>query len=316
MANKKIIIILISVSAIFMALYIGFGMNSNNFSYFFSRRFTRLLAIILVALTISISTVIFQALTNNRILTPSMLGFDSMYMLTQTTFAFVLGSNSIFIENQQINFFVTLLVMVVFSTILYGVLFKKLGNELVSLLMIGIILSTLFRSISSFFQMIIDPNEFSIIQDKSFASFNNMNTNVLWVALAISLITIIIIIDDFIKIDVIALGKDHSINLGINYNKHLNKYLIVISILIAVATALVGPIMFLGLLVVNIAKTISKTYKHTSLIMLSFLLSLVLLVGGQFVIERLLNFAIPLSIIINFAGGIYMLYLLKKEMTL
>src|SRR5690606_26030255 len=202
------------------------------------------------------------------------------------------------------------------STLLYGVLFKKMGNNLISMLMIGIILSTLLRSISSFLQMIIDPNEFSIIQDKSFASFNNMNTNILWFALALSAIIFILISDEFKKLDIIALGREHAINLGINYNQHMRKYLIVISFLIAIATALVGPIMFLGLLVVNIARGMSKTYKHTSLILLSFLLSIVLLVGGQFFLERIFNFALPLSIVINFAGGIYMLYLLKKEMTI
>ena len=110
-----------------------------------------------------------------------MLGFDSMYMLTQSAVIFILGSGSFLIVNQYANFITSLVVMVTLSTLLYGVLFKKMGNQLISMLMIGIILSTLFRSLSSFFQMVIDPNEFSIIQDKSFASFNNMNTNILWV---------------------------------------------------------------------------------------------------------------------------------------
>lgn len=316
MADKRTVWILSIISIFFIILYVVVGMNSNNLNYFLPRRLTRVIAIILVALTISVSTVKFQALTNNRILTPSMLGFDSMYMLTQTTFVFVLGSNSTLVTSPIINFLITLGIMVLFATLLYGVLFNKMGNQLVSMLMIGIILSTLFRSFTSFFQMIIDPNEFSVIQDRSFASFNNMNTNILWIALAISLIIFIIISDEFKKLDVIALGKDHAINLGINYNLHMRKYLVVISFLIATATALVGPIMFLGLLVVNMARAISKTYKHTSLILLSFLLSLVLLVGGQFMLERIFNFALPLSIIINFVGGIYMLNLLKKEMTI
>jgi iron complex transport system permease protein len=243
-----------------------------------------------------------------------MLGFDSMYMLTQSAVIFILGSGSFLIVNQYANFITSLVVMVTLSTLLYGVLFKKMGNQLISMLMIGIILSTLFRSLSSFFQMVIDPNEFSIIQDKSFASFNNMNTNILWVVLFITLIILVYISDEFKKIDIIALGKDHAINLGINYDKNMRKYLIIISFLIAVATALVGPIMFLGLLVVNMARAISKTYKHTSLIFISFLLALIFLVGGQFLLERVFNFSVPLSIVINFIGGIYMLFLLRKEM--
>ncbi len=314
MVNKKSIIILTIITIILIALYVFLGISSSNFGYFFPRRLTRILGIIIVAFTISISTVIFQAFTNNRILTPNMLGFDSMYMLTQSAVIFILGSGSFLIVNQYANFITSLVVMVTLSTLLYGVLFKKMGNQLISMLMIGIILSTLFRSLSSFFQMVIDPNEFSIIQDKSFASFNNMNTNILWVVLFITLIILVYISDEFKKIDIIALGKDHAINLGINYDKSMRKYLIIISFLIAVATALVGPIMFLGLLVVNMARAISKTYKHTSLIFISFLLALIFLVGGQFLLERVFNFSVPLSIVINFIGGIYMLFLLRKEM--
>lgn len=314
MVNKKSIIILTIITIILIALYVFLGISSSNFGYFFLRRLTRILGIIIVAFTISISTVIFQAFTNNRILSPNMLGFDSMYMLTQSAVIFILGSGSFLIVNQYANFITSLVVMVTLSTLLYGVLFKKMGNQLISMLMIGIILSTLFRSLSSFFQMVIDPNEFSIIQDKSFASFNNMNTNILWVVLFITLIILVYISDEFKKIDIIALGKDHAINLGINYDKNMRKYLIIISFLIAVATALVGPIMFLGLLVVNMARAISKTYKHTSLIFISFLLALIFLVGGQFLLERVFNFSVPLSIVINFIGGIYMLFLLRKEM--
>ena len=314
MGNEKTIWILSAISILLIFLYVVIGITSINFSYFFPRRITRIIGICIAASTISVSTVIFQALTNNRILTPSMLGFDSMYMLTQTTVVFVLGSSSILITNQYVNFLISLVVMVSLSTILYGVLFKKMGNQLISMLMIGIILSTLFRSLTSFFQMVIDPNEFSVIQDKSFASFNNMNTNLLWIALVLTLIIFVLISDEFKKVDIIALGKDHSINLGINYNLHMRKYLIIISFLIAIATALVGPIMFLGLLVVNMAKGLSKTYKHASLILISFLLSITLLVGGQFILERVINFSVPLSIVINFVGGVYMLYLLKKEM--
>lgn len=316
MVNKKTISILTIITLLLIALYIFLGISKSNFGYFFPRRVTRVLGIIIAAFTISISTVIFQALTNNRILTPSMLGFDSMYMLTQTILIFVLGSSSFIIVNQYANFFTSLAVMVLFSTFLYGLLFKKLGNQLISMLMIGIILSTLFRSLSSFLQMVIDPNEFSIIQDKSFASFNNMNTNILWVALFFTLIIFVYISDEFRKIDVIALGKDHAVNLGINYDKTMRKYLIIISFLIAIATALVGPIMFLGLLVVNMSRALSKTYKHTNLLIISFLLSLVFLVGGQFLLERVFNFAVPLSIVINLIGGIYMLYLLRKEMVI
>lgn len=313
MGNKKIYVFLLLVSLLLVCLYLLVGLDFQIARYMLSRRITRLLGILLVAVTVGVSTVIFQTLTNNRILTPSMLGLDSMYMLIQTVIVFFLGSSSVFIRSSELNYFISILLMVSISVFVYYFLFQKLGNNLMGLLLFGMILSTLFRSFTSFLQMIIDPNEFSLIQDSSFASFNNMSTDVLWISLVVVAVCIAFLSEEFLKVDIVSLGKDHAINLGIPYNSIQKKYLIYISILIAVSTALVGPILFLGLLVVNIARQITKTYKHKDLAILSVLIGVIFLVFGQLLLERVFQFAIPLSIFINFIGGLYMLILLKRE---
>ncbi|MGL5086144.1 MAG: iron chelate uptake ABC transporter family permease subunit, partial [Clostridium sp.] len=78
-------------------------------------------------------------------------------------------------------------------------------------------------------------------------------------------------------------------------------------------TALVGPITFLGILVVNLSYEMMKSYKHSFIIPCSILISIIALVGGQFVVERILNYNSKISIIINFVGGIYFIYLLLKQ---
>lgn len=313
MGNKKLYITLAMISIFLIALYLLVGIDFNILNFMLSRRITRLLGIILVAVTVGISTVIFQSLTNNRILTPSMLGLDSMYMLTQTLFIFFFGSSSLFARSSEVNYLVSIVFMVGVSVFLYQFLFKILGNNLMGLLLFGMILSTLFRSFTSFFQMIIDPNEFSLIQDSSFASINNMNTSILWISLIIVAVCVALLSEEFLKVDIVALGRDQAINLGISYSKTQKKYLIYIAILIAVSTALVGPILFLGLLVVNIARQITKTYKHKDLAILSILIGIIFLVFGQLLLERVFQFSIPLSVFINFIGGLYMLVLLKQE---
>ena len=162
-------------------------------------------------------------------------------------------------------------------------------------------------------QMMIDPNEFLHIQDSMFASFNSINTEIL--ALSIILIIAIAIYSfKYLKIwDVLSLGRDNAINLGIEYDSIVQKMLIMVVILISISTALVGPITFLGLLVVNLAREFLKTYEHKYLIIGSTLLSIVALVGGQLLIERVFNFGTPISVIINFVGGVYFIYLLLKE---
>ena len=109
------------------------------------------------------------------------------------------------------------------------------------------------------------------------------------------------------------LGREIAINLGINHDKLSKKLLLVVAVLVSISTALVGPITFLGLLVVNLSYQFFKTYKHSYLITGSVLISIIALVGGQFIVERILNFSTTVSIIINFIGGLYFIYLLLKE---
>ncbi len=102
-------------------------------------------------------------------------------------------------------------------------------------------------------------------------------------------------------------------NLGVNYDRIVMNVLILSSILIATSTALVGPIMFFGLIVANLSYQFFATYKHTVLIAGASLISIVALIGGQFIVEHIFEFSTTLSVIINFIGGVYFIYLLLKE---
>ncbi|WP_276676016.1 iron chelate uptake ABC transporter family permease subunit, partial [Caldibacillus debilis] len=77
--------------------------------------------------------------------------------------------------------------------------------------------------------------------------------------------------------------------------------------------ALAGPVTFLGLLVANLSYEYLKTYRHRELILGAILISIIALVGGQWIVERVFSFSTTLSVIINFIGGIYFIYLLLKE---
>ena len=109
---------------------------------------------------------------------------DSLYLLLQTFLIFVFGSTSFFIVNANVNFLLSVGLMIIFAALLYKVLFKREGNNnIYLLLLVGIIFGTFFESLSSFMQVLIDPNEFMIVQDQMFASFNNVNTEVLFIAI-------------------------------------------------------------------------------------------------------------------------------------
>ncbi|MFR3911221.1 MAG: iron chelate uptake ABC transporter family permease subunit [Clostridium paraputrificum] len=312
MKHKKLLLGLGIAATILVAIFLFIGLNANNFDYALSRRIPKIIAMILVGISIGFSSLVFQTITNNRILTPSILGLDSLYVLLQTTLIFILGSGSGVVNGKNANFVISIIIMI-FSSLIYKFLFRKNSNNIFSLLLIGVVCGTLFESLTTFMQVLIDPLEFQMVQDKMMASFNNINTEILLISTVVIALCIVFSMD-FLKIlDVMSLGRDEAINLGVDYDKVTKKTLVVIVILTSVSTALVGPITFLGLLVVNIARQLVKTYKHSELGLATGFISVIALIGGQLIVERILNFGMTIGVIINFVGGIYFIYLVKKE---
>lgn len=312
MRNQTKLQVMATLSVLFIGLYLLYDLNGS-FDYALPRRAIKVLAMLITGASIAYATVVFQTITHNKILTPSIMGLDSLYQLLQTVLIFMLGSTHIALVNKQVNFFLSTAVMIVFALLLYQVLFKKGNQPIYFLLLVGIVIGTFFSSISTFMQVLIDPNEFLRIQDRMFASFNNVGTDLVWVALILTGILILWSARSHNYLDVVSLGRDTAVNLGVPYDKIVRKMLIVSAVLIAISTALVGPITFFGLIVANLSYQFMKSYKHNVIITSAILMSFVALIGGQFIVERVFGFSTTLSVIINFIGGIYFIYLLLKE---
>lgn len=311
MTNRKKIILLTSLMVVLIMLYLFLGLEGN-ISYILTRRATRMLAIIMTGAVIAVATIIFQTITNNRLLTPSLIGLDSLYQLMQTFIIFFYGSTSITVANQNLNFVLSVALMIVFALVLFHILFKR-DHNVYLILLIGLIFGTFFQSLTTFMQVLIDPNEFLIIQNRMFASFNNVQTELLYLALGLLVITFLYLIRFYKYLDVLSLGKEHAVNLGVEYDSIVQRLMIIVAILISIATALVGPITFLGILVVNVTYEMFKTYRHSILLTATIIISVLALVGGQLVVERIFSFSTTLSVIINLIGGSYFLYLILKE---
>ncbi|HEF9081145.1 TPA: iron chelate uptake ABC transporter family permease subunit [Campylobacter coli] len=307
--RKKILIL--AFLTLIMALVFVFAGLKDFDEYALKNRFLQIAAIVIVAICIAISTVIFQTLCNNKILTPAIIGLDSLYMLLQSALVFSLGSANLSVYRNDINFLITLACMVVFSLGLYKILFSS-DKSIYLIMLLGLIFGTLFSTLSSFFEILIDPDEFMIIQGRMFASFDNVAFNVLALAYIVTLLSFIWIFRYMKFLDPLSLGKDLSINLGINYQKISKHLMIIIAILTSISTALVGPITFLGLLVVNITYELFKTAKHSILLLACILISILALLGGVFFVSRIFDYNTTISVIINFLGGIYFIYLVLK----
>src|SRR5690625_753998 len=102
MDYKKKTIILATVALLLSVLYIFYNLTEN-INYILPRRIIKIVAIVLTGGVIAFSTTIFMTITNNRILTPSIMGLDSLYMLTQTFIIYIFGSKTLVLMSSHVK---------------------------------------------------------------------------------------------------------------------------------------------------------------------------------------------------------------------
>ena len=276
-------------------------------------RLTKLAALLLVAYAVGVSTQLFQTLTNNPILTPSILGFDALYMFLQTLLVFALGGVGYTSLPAVGKFGFELAVMMGGSLLLFYTLVKQGGRDLSRMILIGVIFGILFRSLSSLLSRMIDPEEFTAAQANMFATFNTVHSELLGIGAIVLLISAAVIWRERHRLDVYLLGRNQAINLGINYTRNTLWLLLWIAALVATATAVVGPVSFFGLLVAALANHFSPSVKHSVRLPMTFCVGGILLVGGQTIFEHFLGMQAVLSVVVEFAGGLVFLYLVLKK---
>ena len=310
---KLIVIALIAIIIVAAFLFIGVKFHNHKLlRYAMKLRIPKVIAMIITAFAIGAATIIFQSVINNTIVTPCLLGMNALYTLIHTSVVFVLGSGSILFTNDNLSFLVDLVLMGIIATVVYSWLFKMTGHNVLYVLLVGTVLTSFFSSIQSTLTRVMDPNEYDTLLTSLVASFSNINSGIIIFSVIILALIVVIFRKEFALLDVITLGKEQAINLGVDYDRCIIRLLLAITLCIAVATAMVGPISFLGLIIANISRQLLKTYRHTQLIAGAALMGVIALIGGQFIVERVFVYSIPISVFITVAGGIYFLYLILK----
>lgn len=310
---KLIVIALIAIIIVAAFLFIGVKFHNHKLlRYAMKLRIPKVIAMIITAFAIGAATIIFQSVINNTIVTPCLLGMNALYTFIHTSVVFVLGSGSILFTNDNLSFLVDLVLMGIIATVLYSWLFKMTGHNVLYVLLVGTVLTSFFSSIQSTLTRVMDPNEYDTLLTSLVASFSNINSGIIIFSVIILALIVVIFRKELALLDVITLGKEQAINLGVNYDRCIRRLLLAVTLCIAVATAMVGPISFLGLIIANISRQLLKTYRHTQLIAGAALIGVIALIGGQFIVERVFVYSIPISVFITVAGGIYFLYLILK----
>lgn len=311
--NLRKVLILIGVVITVALMYQFIHIDSRYFSYAMKIRTPKLITMVITAFCIGSASIVFQTVINNTIVTPCLLGMNSLYSLIHTGTVFVFGSASLLVTTKNLSFVIDLVLMGVASTLIYSYLFKKTKYNVLYVLLAGTVMATLFSSITSTLIRVMDPNEYDTLQNALIAGFQRVNSGIIGISLLLILVVVLALRKDLALLNVIALGKEQAINLGVNYDRTIRRLLLGVTLFIAIATAMVGPISFLGLMIANLSRQLFKTYRHGYLIWGSALMGMVILLGGQALIEHVFAFNTTIAVFIQVGGGAYFLYLLLKN---
>lgn len=311
--RKLILMILLTLAAAaaYMLVDVRFD-KPKLFWYAMKIRAPKLAVMLITAFAIGGASIVFQSIINNTIVTPCLLGMNSLYTLIHTSIVFFAGSSSLFATNNNVAFLVDLALMAFSAMVIYSYLFKKTGHNVLYVLLIGTVLTSFFGSIQSTMIRIMDPNEYDNLLATLVASFSNVNSEIILLSIVALAAVIFALRKELAILDVLTLGKHQAINLGVDYDRCIRRLLLGVTVCIAVATAMVGPISFLGLIIANLSRQLLKTYRHTQLVAGSALFGMIVLVGGQLIVEHVFTYSIPVSVFITVGGGAYFLYLLLR----
>ena len=301
-------LLLAAACVLFMTLNI-----KGSWDYALPHRATKLAALVMAAYAVGVSTLLFQTITGNPILTPSVLGFDSMYIFLQTLLVALLGGIGYTLLPLAGKFTLEMAAMLGGSVLLFRLLLREGGQDLTRMILIGVIFGVLFRSLSSLLQRLIDPEEFATVQTNLFASFNTVNEKMLWFGAVVMVVSAVFIWRERYRLDVHLLGRDQVTNLGIPYRRHVLWILTWVAVMVATATARVGPVSLFGQPVCALTDRLAGSMKHAVRRPAACFIAALLLVAGQALFEHLLGMKGVLSAVVEFAGGLVFLYLVMKQ---
>jgi iron complex transport system permease protein len=294
------------------AARLGLVMTRGAYAGIMARTIPSLVGMGLSAALVAVLSLAFQTITESRVLTPSMIGFDSVFIATQTILVFMFGASNPLFADSALNYLLTAGLMVTVSVAMYGILLRKNKNNIVFLLLFGLIFSGIVRSGVNYIEVLMDPDEFQQVRSATSVTVNNMNTAIIFITAPLMILLTAAMLGRSRIYDVMSLGEANAVNLGIDYRRELHSNLLLIAAGMSVVTAMIGSLTFLGLIAVNISRELFKTYRHGILFIGAALTACLILIAGQTLVE-LLEYAVPVTAIIDLGGCSYMFYLILRE---
>ena len=155
---RKLVLIAVRV-LLAAAVYMLIDVNPKYFSYAMRLRAPRLIVMLIAAFAIGGASIVFQSIINNTIVTPCLLGMNSLYTLIHTAVVFAAGSGSKIGVKANLSFSGDLGNMGIAAPVIYSYFFKKTKHNVLFVLLIGTRLKSFFGSIQANLNPGMDANQ-------------------------------------------------------------------------------------------------------------------------------------------------------------
>jgi iron complex transport system permease protein len=278
------------------------------------RRLVAVVAMLIAALCHSFSTVTFQSITGNRIITPSLLGYESLYSFIQTSIMFLFGATALVSFSGTGAFFVQVGLMITLSLILFGWLLSGKYGNLHLMLLIGIIIGAGLNSVSGFMRRMLAPSEFDLLQSRLIGSVTNADSEYFPIVIPLVIGTVLCLFIYSRRLNVLSLGKDVATTFGMKVQANMIFTLVLVAILMAVSTSLIGPLTFFGFLVAMLSYQAAPTFDHRYIYPMAFAIGFALLTSAYFLLYHVFNAQTVVGVIIELFGGLtFLIVILRKR---
>lgn len=305
------VVILLVMTAI--SLFIGAGhvtlfdllSDSNMREIFFVSRVPRTVALLLAGSAMSVAGLIMQLLTQNRFVEPTLVGTTQSASLGLLVMMVLAPSASVMMKMVVASLF-ALIGTMFFMAISRKIIFKSA----LMVPLVGIMLGAVISAITTFFAMYFDLlQSLGGWESGDFSGILQGRYELLWLVGGLTLLACWSA-DQF---TVAGLGRDFSVNVGLNYRRVMLMGLIVIALIGGIVVVVVGVLPFLGLIVPNIVSLIFGDNVRKTIPWICLLGAGLVLICD--VIGRVIRypFEIPVSVILGVIGAIIFLMLLSRR---
>ena len=266
-------------------------------------RLPRVLLALAVGMALSVCGVVMQAIVQNPLADPYVLGISSGASLG-ATLAIMLGVGG-FLGGNSVGVPAFIGAMVTSFAV---IAIANMGGKATSakLILAGMAVSAVCSAFSNF--VIYITNDKWTMGSLAGASWSRVG-----VMLPVTLICVIIFWTQYRNLNLMLLGDDVSITLGTDLHRLRTFYLIVASVMIGFAVYCAGVIGFVGLVIPHVIRILFGT-DHRRLLPLSALLGASFLIWCDVACRVILkNSEMPIGVLVSIIGAPCFIYLLVRK---